>query len=86
MPEVTIRYWAAAKDAAGVSAETVSARTLSEALDEIRALRAGDSRFAAVISRSSFLINETPVGTRDTSLVTLPAGVVIEVLPAFAGG
>lgn len=86
MPEVTIRYWAAAKEAAGLAEETVSASTLSEALDAVRAQRADDSRFKAVIARSSFLIDEIPVGTRDVATIALPSGAVIEVLPAFAGG
>jgi molybdopterin synthase sulfur carrier subunit len=86
MPEVTIRYWAAAKEAAGLAEEKVSASTLSEALDTICAQRADDPRFKAVIARSSFLINETPAGTRDTTTIALPSGAVIEVLPAFAGG
>ena len=86
MPEVTIRYWAAAKQAAGLAEETVSASTLSGALDAVRSIRSSDSRFAAVIARSSFLIDEKPVGQRDASSIVLPEGAVIEVLPAFAGG
>ncbi len=86
MPNVTVRYWAAAKEAAGLAEETISASTLSEALDAIRSVRSEDSRFAAIIARSSFLIDETPAGKRDASSVALSEGAVIEVLPAFAGG
>jgi len=76
MPNVTVRYWAAAKEAAGLAEETISASTLSEALDAIRSVRSEDSRF----------IDETPAGKRDASSVALSEGAVIEVLPAFAGG
>ena len=86
MPHVRVRYWAAAKDAAGVSEETISADTLSEALRAVQAQRPGDSRFAKVISCSSFLIDDKPVGKRDPSTVYLSPGMAIEVLPPFAGG
>lgn len=86
MREVTVRYWAAAKDAAGTPEEVVKAEHLADVLDAIQASRPGDSRFAAVISRSSFLVNDQPVGTRDPVELALPDGATIEVLPAFAGG
>ena len=40
MAKVTVRYWAAAKQAAGVAEETVTADTLSEALAAAGARRA----------------------------------------------
>jgi len=83
---VTVRYWAAAKEAARHAEETVSARTLADVLADICGKRAGDSRFAAVLARSSFLVDGTPVGLRPHETVLLPEGAVIEVLPAFAGG
>ena len=87
MASVTIRYWAAAKEAAGTGEEIVGgAETLAGALDAVRGKRAGDTRFAAVLARSSFVINEAPVGLRAAETVMLPEGAVIEVLPAFAGG
>ena len=60
MASVTIRYWAAAKEAADTREETVSAETLADALDAARGKRAGDSRFAAVLARSAFLIDGAP--------------------------
>ncbi len=86
MASVTIRYWAAAKEAAGVAEESLDARTLSGALDEARRHRAGDPRFAAVLARSSFLVDGTHVGAGAAATLGLPQGAVIEVLPAFAGG
>lgn len=86
MAEVTVRYWAAAKEVAGMSEESVSANTLSEAIEFVHASRPGDSRFSAVLSRSSFLVDESPVGKRDFATIILPPGAVVEVLPAFAGG
>jgi sulfur-carrier protein len=86
MANVTIRYWAAAKEAANIGEENVSADTLADALDAIRYKHADDSRFANVLARSSFLVDSAPVGRRVPETIKLPEGAVIEVLPAFAGG
>jgi sulfur-carrier protein len=85
MAIVTMRYWAAAKDAAGVAEQSVTADTLAEALAAVT--RSGDrAALRAVIARSSFLVDETPVGRRATDSVRLRDGNIIEVLPPFAGG
>jgi sulfur-carrier protein len=85
MAMVTLRYWAAAKDAAGVAEQVVAADNLAAALAQ-----AGDAvvraRLAPVLERSSFLVNGTQVGNRAAETVQLPEGAVIEVLPPFAGG
>jgi molybdopterin synthase sulfur carrier subunit len=100
MPNVTVRYWAAAKQAAGVAEEKVSAGTLAEALATVVASRAGgaDARHGgpaqgegaqalqSVLSRSSFLVDGEPVGTRAPEAVPLREAAVVEVLPPFAGG
>jgi len=85
MAKCTVRYWAAAKDAAGTSEETVEANTLQEALDTVRELR-GDERFRRILGISSFLVDEKPVGSRPHGEVAVMEGSVIEVLPPFAGG
>ncbi|WP_329134852.1 MoaD/ThiS family protein [Streptomyces sp. NBC_01476] len=82
----TIRYWAAAKAAAGTAEEPYLAATLAEALAAARERHAGDPRFARVLLRCSFLVDGTPVGTRDHNAVPLPDGGTVEVLPPFAGG
>lgn len=86
MPTVTIRYWAAAKEAAGIAEESVNADTLRDALDTAIAARGADSRLASVITRSSFLVNADPVGRAAKESIMLDEGDVIEVLPPFAGG
>jgi sulfur-carrier protein len=89
MAIVTMRYWAAAKEAAGVAEETVAADTLAAALTVIggnRGAVAGGAALSAVLARSSFLIDGHPVGRRAAESVTLADGAVIEVLPPFAGG
>jgi sulfur-carrier protein len=101
MAIVTLRYWAAAKEAAGIAEEAVSAGTLAEALaaasgDGDAAGSAGrdqrderterNARLRAILVRSSFLVDGTPVGTRAPEAVPLGDGSVVEVLPPFAGG
>jgi sulfur-carrier protein len=86
MARVTIRYWAAAKDAAGRAEESLEAVTLRDALNAAVASRKPDGRLAAVIARSSFLVNADPVGRAVPESIVLDDGAVIEVLPPFAGG
>lgn len=91
MAIVTLRYWAAAKEAAGTDEETITAGTLAEALAAARGKTGAsgppqDSRLRTVLARSSFLIDGMPVGTRAPETVELGDAAVIEVLPPFAGG
>ncbi|MGH3164303.1 MAG: MoaD/ThiS family protein [Trebonia sp.] len=86
MPKVTIRYWAAAKDAAGMPEESVAAETLAGALDAVLESRGPDSRLREVLARSSFLVDGTRASKAAAETVTLSDGVVIEILPPFAGG
>jgi len=85
MAIVTMRYWAAAKDAAGVPEQRVTADTLAAALAAVTG-SADRARLRAVVARSSFLIDGTPVGRQAADAVQLRDGNVIEVLPPFAGG
>lgn len=80
----TIRYWAAAKAAAGVAEEPFAETVLADVLAAAVA-RHGDA-LARVVQRSSFLVDGAPVGGRDRAGVELADGSVVEVLPPFAGG
>jgi sulfur-carrier protein len=84
MAKGLIRYWAAARAAAGVAEEPYDAVTLAEALAAAASGRGAE--FARVIARSSFLIDGAPAGTRDPASLDLPEGATVEVLPPFAGG
>lgn len=86
MAKVTIRYWAAAKEAAGMPEESVEAETLADALHAAVVLRSPDNRLRDVLTRSSFLINAVPAGRAAPETIALKDGAVIEVLPPFAGG
>jgi molybdopterin synthase sulfur carrier subunit len=89
MATVTLRYWAAARDAAGQAEEQVSGRTLADALAAgLASAGARDSseRLELVLRRCSLLIDGEPVGARSHDSVVLHDGAVVEVLPPFAGG
>jgi molybdopterin synthase sulfur carrier subunit len=86
----TLRFWAAAREAAGADEETVRAATLAGALDEAVRRRggaqAGGARLQRVLERSSVLLDGLQVGRVDRACVPLPDGAVVEILPPFAGG
>ncbi|KDN83667.1 MoaD/ThiS family protein [Kitasatospora cheerisanensis] len=82
----TVRFWAAAKAAAGRAEEPYLAATLAEALAAVRAAHAGRPELLRVLGMCSFLVDGDPVGTREHAAVALSEGGTVEVLPPFAGG
>lgn len=77
--QVTVRYWAGARRAAGLASETLAADTLADLLGQLRA-RPG---LAEVVAASSVLVDEVRPGAADQPLA---AGAVVDILPPFAGG
>ena len=86
MAMVTVRYWAAAKQAAGVAEEILTAGTLAELLTAVLARHPAAPALEGVLARSSFLVDGEQAGNRPPGSVTLREGAVVEVLPPFAGG
>jgi molybdopterin synthase sulfur carrier subunit len=84
MPAGTLRFWAAARAAAGVAEEPYDATTLAEALARARAVH-GDA-LGRVLDRCSYVVDDAPVGGRAHDTVMLTEGGSVEVLPPFAGG
>jgi sulfur-carrier protein len=80
----TLRYWAGARAAAGVSSERVDTATLADALEQVQEGRG--KRFADVLSVCSFVVDGDPVGRRHPSTVRLDGVELVDVLPPFAGG
>jgi molybdopterin synthase sulfur carrier subunit len=85
-PHITVRYWAAARAAAGRESDEVHAATLGEALRAALALHEGNRRFADVVAVCSVLVGSSPVSSQDPESVQLTTGDVVELLPPFAGG
>jgi molybdopterin converting factor small subunit len=77
--DVTIRYWASARAAAGCDSETLTGNRVDDVLEAAAAAHTG---LAAVLAVSTILLDGRPV----TASVPLRAGAQIEVLPPFAGG
>jgi hypothetical protein len=80
----TIRYWAAARAAAGTAEEQYDATSLADLI--IQAKAAHDPRLGTVLERCAFVVDEAPIGGRDHATVGLTAASVAEALPPFAGG
>jgi len=80
----TVRYWAAARAAAGTRSDDVDAATLADALATVRGRH--DDRLAAVLAVCSFVLDGEPVGVRDHAQVPLSGVELVDVLPPFAGG
>jgi molybdopterin synthase sulfur carrier subunit len=78
---LTIRYYAAARAAAGVSEETAVAATLSGLRRHLAEARG--SRLEQVLGSASFLVDG--LAWHDPE-APLPAGSTVDVLPPFAGG
>jgi molybdopterin converting factor small subunit len=84
---VLVRYWAAAKAAAGVREESFDGPAdLGALLDAVRARHGAGSRLADVLERCSYLVDEVSPGRRGPADVALAPGAVVDVLPPFAGG
>jgi molybdopterin converting factor small subunit len=77
--QVTVRYWAGARRAAGLASEELTASTLADLLAQLQAR----PRLADVIAASSVLVDEVRPSREDLPLAT---GAVIDILPPFAGG
>ena len=80
---VTVRYFAAARAAAGAETETVelcAGTTIAELID---VLKARDSELSRVLARCSFLRDGIAVRDMESALGDAQ---ILDVLPPFAGG
>jgi molybdopterin converting factor small subunit len=82
---VVVRYWAAARAAAGRDEESFDTPAHLAALVDAMGERHGDS-LAHVLRRCSFLVDEVSPGRVELSTVRVPPGATVDVLPPFAGG
>ena len=81
--DVKVRYFAAARAAAGVDAETVSLGSGATVSDLLTTLRMRGATLSAVLDRCSFLCDE--IAVRDVNK-PLQTNQTVDVLPPFAGG
>jgi sulfur-carrier protein len=81
--QVTVRYFGAARGAAGVESETVTSDADTSLAELAQQLAERNGRLAAVLARCSYLCDG--VAVRDTA-ARVQTGQIIDVLPPFAGG
>lgn len=84
MYDVTIHYWAGARDAARTNVEVVQAATVADALDVARQ-RHVEYEFGRVLAVCSLLVDGLSM-TQEQTAEPLSGPVTVEVLPPFAGG
>ena len=85
---IRVRYWAAAKAAAGTDSDDVSVTgptTLADLRAAAVALHPG-TRLGEVLAVCSTLVGDQPVGRADPGSVVIEPGSSVEFLPPFAGG
>ncbi|CAN3130761.1 MoaD/ThiS family protein [Mycobacterium sp. smrl_JER01] len=81
--QVTVRYFAAARAAAGTESETVAVRAGATVAELVDVLKARDPGLAKVLLRCSYLRDGVAVRDMATELEGVRT---IDVLPPFAGG
>ncbi|PCC49385.1 MoaD/ThiS family protein [Brevibacterium aurantiacum] len=81
MPQIRVRFFAAAREAFGTKESTAAASTIDELMTTLT--KDASTETTTVISRSSFLVNA--VAATDPQ-APLSEGDTVDVLPPFAGG
>ena len=81
--EVTVRFFAAARAAAGNEVETIRLRPRATLAELVAQLSSRDQSLAKVLMRCSFLRDGVAVRDADAALTN---ATTIDVLPPFAGG
>ena len=85
---ITVRYWASARAAAGVTSDTLPVTGPLALTDVVRravALHPG-TRLPNVLEACSVLVGDLPVRSREPDEVLVQPGQSVEFLPPFAGG
>jgi molybdopterin converting factor small subunit len=83
---VTVRYFAAARAAAGIESETVTVPPGATVAELVDGLAGRDKQLATVLRRCSYLCDG--IAVRGDAMISrrLRCGETIDVLPPFAGG
>ncbi|WP_246004998.1 MoaD/ThiS family protein [Nocardioides marmorisolisilvae] len=87
--QVTLRFWAAAREATGLTEELVPVDgpvTLAVLVADALARHGDSERLRRVLDSCSVLIGDRPVASADPATVLVEPGESVEFLPPFAGG
>ncbi|WP_211753069.1 MoaD/ThiS family protein [Nocardioides lianchengensis] len=85
---IRVRYWAAAKAAAGVAQDELPVSgpvRLAELVRRVVDLHPGTT-LGEVVRACSVLVDDRPVGSADPETLLVEPGSSVELLPPFAGG
>ena len=80
---VTVRFFAAARAAAGAESETIDLHPGATVADLVETLKARDAGLSTVLARCSYLRDGIAVRDMGTAIADAQT---IDVLPPFAGG
>lgn len=80
MGKVIVRFYGAARDAAGSTEISVNSNSLTELL---RGICQDNARLSQVLERCSFLVDGAICHDQR---IEIPSGSTVDVLPPFAGG
>lgn len=81
--EVTVRFFAAARAAAGTETDVLTLRPGATVADAVNELCCRSDELARVLQRCSYLCDGVAVRNQ---AITLQSGQIMDVLPPFAGG
>ena len=81
--DVTIRYWASARAAAGCESERFAGYRVGDVLEAAAAAHTG---LGVVLAVSTILLDGRPVTAAEPLPEPTSQGTILEVLPPFAGG
>lgn len=86
--QITLRYWASLRAAAGVDTDVLHVEgpvSLADLHSRAKGLHP-EPRFAQVLGTCSVLVGDRPASTEDPTTVMVSPGATVEFLPPFAGG
>jgi sulfur-carrier protein len=81
--DVTIRYWASARAAAGCESEHFAGHFVGDVLEAAATAHTG---LDVVLGVSTILLDGRPVTAAEPLPEPTSEGIILEVLPPFAGG
>lgn len=87
--QIKVRYWAAARAAAGVGEDVLEVTgplTVEQIRERALALHPDADGLDRVIAACSVVIDDQPMGRRTPDSVRVAPGQTVEFLPPFAGG
>ncbi len=88
MQIILVRYWAAARHAAGTAEDRIEVAepvSLADLVADVVGRHPG-TRLGEVIGVCSVLVGDRPVAAQDPGEVEVAPGDTVEFLPPFAGG